>query len=89
MCIRDRDITLDIDGVLDREQLDEIEYEANLAVSKNIIVKTEYPSPEKLSALDYRSKLDITENVRIVTIDGYDMCACCAPHVKMCIRDRP
>lgn len=76
------DITLDIDGVLDREQLDEIEYEANLAVSKNIIVKTEYPSPEKLSALDYRSKLDITENVRIVTIDGYDMCACCAPHVK-------
>lgn len=76
------DITLDIDGVLDREQLDEIEYEANLAVSKNIIVKTEYPSPEKLSALDYRSKLDIAENVRIVTIDGYDMCACCAPHVK-------
>lgn len=76
------DITLDIDGALDREQLDEIEYEANLAVSKNIIVKTEYPSPEKLSALDYRSKLDITENVRIVTIDGYDMCACCAPHVK-------
>lgn len=76
------DITLDIDGVLDREQLDEIEYEANLAVSKNIIVKTEYPSPKKLSALDYRSKLDITENVRIVTIDGYDMCACCAPHVK-------
>lgn len=76
------DITLDIDGVLDREQLDEIEYEANLAVSKNIIVKAEYPSPEKLSALDYRSKLDITENVRIVTIDGYDMCACCAPHVK-------
>ncbi len=32
--------------------------------------------------MDYRSKLDLTEDVRIVTIDGYDKCACCAPHVK-------
>ena len=31
--------------------------------------------------MEYRSKLDLTENVRIVTIEGYDACACCAPHL--------
>jgi len=31
--------------------------------------------------MEYRSKLDLTENVRIVTIGEYDACACCAPHV--------
>ena len=35
----------------------------------------------ELEALDYRSKLALTENVRIVTIEGCDVCACCAPHV--------
>ena len=40
------------------------------------------PSQAELAALDYRSKLDLTENVRIVTIQGCDVCACCAPHVK-------
>ncbi len=40
------------------------------------------PQPGELAALDYRSKLDLTENVRIVTIQGCDVCACCAPHVK-------
>ena len=34
-----------------------------------------------MSTLEYRSKLDLIENVRIVTIPGYDVCACCAPHV--------
>ena len=32
--------------------------------------------------MEYRSKLALTENVRIVTIEGYDVCACCAPHVS-------
>ena len=31
--------------------------------------------------LNYRSKLALTENVRIVEIPGVDLCACCAPHV--------
>ena len=35
----------------------------------------------KLKTLDYRSKIEIDGQVRIVTIPGYDVCACCAPHV--------
>ena len=76
------DITLDFNGTLTREQLDEIEEAANRAVWMNLPILAEYPSPEELEKLDYRSKLELTENVRIVTIPGYDLCACCAPHVK-------
>ena len=41
-----------------------------------------YPESEKLATLDYRSKLDLTENVRLVEIAGTDLCACCAPHCR-------
>ena len=76
-----QEVTLDFNGVLTLEQLREIETKANEAVWKNLSVKIEFPSSEKLQTLEYRSKLDLTENVRIVTIPGFDVCACCAPHV--------
>ena len=75
------DVTVDFKGELTRADLDRVEDLANRAVWENIEVRTEYPSPERLASLSYRSKLDLTENVRIVTVPGYDVCACCAPHV--------
>lgn len=75
------DVTLDFDGELTREQLNEIEYLANKAVSRDLSVTVVYPSPEELAEMEYRSKLELTENVRIVTIEDCDRCACCAPHV--------
>lgn len=76
------DVTLDFDCELTREQLNYIEYLANVEVSRNLEVTAVYPSPEELEKLEYRSKLELTENVRIVTIGDCDCCACCAPHVK-------
>lgn len=73
---------LDFDGELNRTQLEKIERLANQAVWRNLPVTAEYPPPEALAALNYRSKLDLTESVRIVTIPGVDVCACCAPHVR-------
>lgn len=78
----DRDVTLDFSGELDRNALDEIEDLANTVVIKSIPVSARFPSPDELAGMQYRSKLALTENVRIVTIAGYDACACCAPHVK-------
>lgn len=77
-----QDVTLDFNGVLTLAQLREIETEANAAVWRNLPVNITYPSSEELQTLEYRSKLDLTENVRIVTIPGIDTCACCAPHVE-------
>ena len=76
-----QEVTLDFNGVLTLDELREIEMKANEAIWKNLPINIAFPSSEELSALEYRSKLDLTENVRIVTIPGYDTCACCAPHV--------
>ncbi len=75
------DVTLDISSPLSWDQLMEIEALANDAVYANAEIVAIYPAPEELSGLTYRSKLDITENVRIISIGDYDSCACCAPHV--------
>ena len=74
-------VTMDLSGVLTREELDEIEREANEAAFANVEVTAYFPSFEELPRLNYRAKLDISENVRIVNIGEYDACACCAPHV--------
>ncbi|MBQ8469110.1 MAG: alanyl-tRNA editing protein, partial [Clostridia bacterium] len=78
----DGEVTCDFNGELSEEQLREVEQVANRAVWDNVEVLCEYPDPELLPTLQYRSKLDLTEDVRLVTIPGYDVCACCAPHVK-------
>ncbi len=75
-------VTLDFSGELSAEDIARVELLANEAVWANIPVVARYPSPEELAGLEYRSKLDLTENVRIVTIEGVDVCACCAPHVS-------
>lgn len=75
-------MTIDFSGELSWEQLTEIETLANQAVRDDLPVKTCFPSPEALSQMEYRSKLELTHDVRIVEIPGTDRCACCAPHVK-------
>ena len=76
------DCTMDFDGEISREELAEIELEANRAVWKNLEVQTLYPSKEELAHIEYRSKIEIEGQVRIIVIPGYDTCACCAPHVE-------
>ncbi len=76
------DVTMDVSAPLTRAELDRVEALANEAVYKNIPVTSEFPTPEEAAGLEYRSKLDITENLRIVRIGEYDACACCAPHVS-------
>ena len=77
-----QETTMDYDGELTAEQVRFLETEANRAIWRNLQVKTEYPSPEVLERLDYRSKIEIQGAVRIVTVEGVDVCACCAPHVR-------
>lgn len=75
------EVTLDFNGELTPAQLREIELCANEIIYQNLPVEISYPSKEELAALSYRSKIEIEGQVRIVTIPGVDVCACCAPHV--------
>ena len=76
------DVTMDISAPLTREELDRVEGLANEVIYKNLPVLTYFPDKKELSGLNYRSKKEFTENVRLVEIENCDRCACCAPHVK-------
>ena len=78
-------VTLDLDGPLTYEQIIEEEAKANSVIYANLPVKASYPSKEELKDIEYRSKIDIEGQVRLITIgdsdNPVDVCACCAPHV--------
>lgn len=78
----DSDVTIDISGVLTDDDLRRVEKLANEAITKDFPVRAWFPSSEEAAALPYRAKLQITEGLRLVEFPGYDICACCAPHVK-------
>lgn len=75
-------VTMDINSLLDREKIDRIEFLANQAVFKNLNITAYYPSYEEAKKINYRSKKDILTDLRLVEVEGIDICACCAPHVK-------
>ena len=75
-------VTMDFNGPLTEEDVLRVERMANEIIWKNIPVVTLLPSPEELAAMEYRSKKALTGEVRIVTIEGADTCACCGTHVK-------
>ena len=77
-----KEVTADFDGLLSSEQLRRIENLANEAVYRNKPIMARTPSPEELEGLFYRSKAGIRGAVRLVEIEDYDRCACCAPHVR-------
>lgn len=80
--LSDQIVTMDFNGVLTSEEAAEIEYAVNEVIISNIPVQVTFPSKEELSDMNYRSKIEIDGQVRIVTIEGVDVCACCAPHVR-------
>lgn len=76
------EMTIDLNGSLTWAQLMEIEKEANEVVYSNQYIAVTYPTEEELAELDYRSKKELTGQVRIVEIPGSDCCACCGTHVE-------
>ena len=75
-------VTIDFSGPLSAQQLREIERAANEVVWKNLPVEVTCPDEESLKIIPYRSKKELTGRVRIVTIPGVDICACCGTHVS-------
>lgn len=74
--------TLDFNGPISKEELKQIERDANEGVFRNLEIAVSYPSKEELADMVYRSKIEIAGQVRIITVPGYDVCACCAPHMS-------
>lgn len=77
----DTEMTADYDGVLNDNALRTVELAANRAVAADLAVRCFFPTAEAAATMCYRSKLEITDGLRLVEIPGIDLCACCAPHV--------
>lgn len=80
--LSDHVVTMDFNGVLTPENAAEIERDVNRVIAENVPVTVSFPSAEELARIEYRSKKEISGQVRLVAIEGYDICACCAPHVR-------
>lgn len=75
-------MTLDVSGMLSMEQLLDLETKLNDKIWENILIEESYPTKEEEQHLQYRSKKEVEGELRIVTVEGVDCCACCAPHVR-------
>ena len=74
-------VTIDYNADISWEQALDAQRKANEVIWADQEVEIDYPSPEELAALDYRSKKELTGKVRIVTFPEADCCACCGTHV--------
>ena len=73
-------VRMDTNIPISAEGLKAAETAANRIIWENVPVNITYPTREELAALTYRSKKEIEGQVRIVTIPGVDVCACCGTH---------
>ena len=76
----EKTMTVDFSGPLTAEDIAKVELESNKAIYKNAPIRASYPTKEELAATDYRSKIEPRDGIRLITIEGIDCCACCAPH---------
>ena len=78
-------ITLDVSNPMTYEEVMEMEKRANEIIYLNLPIRDSYPTEEELKNIEYRSKIEIDGQIRLITIGTedniIDICACCAPHV--------
>ncbi len=73
--------TFDFDGPISPTVLAEIELEANAVVQQNLPLQISYPTESELVQIAYRSKKELSGQVRLVSVPEVDCCACCGTHV--------
>jgi alanyl-tRNA synthetase len=74
--------TLDIMAPeISKFDLDQAELMANGIIYENKLVKTYFVTPDELRSLPLRRPPKVTENIRIVEINGYDYSPCGGTHV--------
>lgn len=80
--LSDSEVTLDFNGMLTMEEALAAEKRANEAITANIPSEINFLCGEEAKEAVYRSKLELTGPIRVVSFPGIDACACCAPHVR-------
>ena len=71
---------IDFNGELSPGDIALVERAANEKIWEDVPISAQWPCDEELKGIPYRSKKALTGPVRIVTIPGADICACCGTH---------
>lgn len=74
-------MTIDLSGEIPDHELAQIEQEANEIVWRNVPVHTDVYTEQEAEKVEFRSKKELHGIIRVVTIPGADVCACCGTHV--------
>lgn len=74
-------VTIDFNTMLSTDDMLLVEKLANQYIWEDNAVRITWPAPEELKDMEYRSKKELTGQVRIVSWPGADCCACCGTHV--------
>jgi alanyl-tRNA synthetase len=67
---------------ISKSDLEKSEFHANQLIYENRLVKTYFVTPEELVSIPLRRPPKVSENIRIVEIDGYDYSPCGGTHVQ-------
>ena len=78
----EREVTVDFSGPVPKETLLEAEKKTNEIIYKNVPVTCFYPAENEIGNYNYRSKKEVEGALRLVKIEGADLCACCGTHVS-------
>ncbi|MBR0113131.1 MAG: hypothetical protein IJM02_05245 [Clostridia bacterium] len=77
----EKEVTVDFSGPVSAETIALAEKKINEFIWANVPVTCFYPPEDEISSYDYRSKKEIDGPLRLVKIEGADLCACCGTHV--------
>lgn len=76
-------VSIDLDLLLSQEQALQLEDAANVAIARDLPVVTRILSADELGTVQLRKQVDgLGDEVRVVSMDGVDCCACCGTHCK-------
>jgi len=75
-------VTIDFNVRISMEEALEIEEQANTYIWEDHPFEVLWPTTEELKTLEYRSKKELSGDVRIARFPGADTCACCGTHVS-------
>ena len=88
-------VTVDFNGGLSEQEIEELEREVNAVIRRNIPVEERYVEEEKekeekgeekegerKGEPEFRQKKVLSGAVRVISFPGVDSCACCGTHVK-------
>ncbi len=80
--LSEQEVTVDFDGILTENDICKVEDLVNEIIWENRPIRVFFPTEEEKSHLSYRSKKEVEGPLRLVEIEGVDLCACCAPHAN-------